>query len=471
MLNLRHSGRAMRSQPSSFAARWPRPSGDSVLFLCVTAIVLASRLPFLGPGYGLQPDAWRVALAAHHIANTGEYWVSRFPGNPVHELTSALLWAGGPWALNGMTALFSGIASAFFALSLKALRYPDAILASLALACIPVVYIFSTMSLDSVWALAFILGALYLVILRRPVLAGLSLGLSIGCRITSGAMLLPLAVLLLQRQSRREALVNIARLCVATGVIGAAAFAPVLVTYGWSFFTFSETMGYPPWHDVFLQATTEVWGSLGVLGLLVALLFLVFKPPTLLAAHSRPTGDAGLQLIAWAVAIILYTVAFLRLPHQSKYLIPLLPFVLLLLNRLLERRVFVALCVVLIASPFVTVGRSGVHLGPIFSQQTARRDDMDFVERIILRANGLHQRAVVVVGAWLPKILGVLLDQPPGNVEYLYALTASDLQRHLAESAVYYLPDIREYNRALTGLDLADSRALPLPPSRTAVTN
>ena len=99
---------------------------------------------------------------------------------------------------------------------------------------------------------------------------------------------------------------------------------------------------------------------------------------------------------------------------------------------------FVALCVVLIASPFVTVGRSGVHLGPIFSQQTARRDDMDFVERIILRANGLHQRAVVVVGAWLPKILGVLLDQPPGNVEYLYALTASDLQRHLAESAVYY---------------------------------
>ena len=150
------------------------------------------------------------------------------------------------------------------------------------------------MSLDSVWALAFILGALYLVILRRPVLAGLSLGLSIGCRITSGAMLLPLAVLLLQRQSRREALVNIARLCVATGVIGAAAFAPVLVTYGWSFFTFSETMGYPPWHDVFLQATTEVWGSLGVLGLLVALLFLVFKPPT---ACSQPTRDQPGMLV------------------------------------------------------------------------------------------------------------------------------------------------------------------------------
>lgn len=52
----------------------------------VLVVVLFSRLPFLDAGYGVNADAWRVARAAHEIATTGQYSVSRFPGYPIQEI-------------------------------------------------------------------------------------------------------------------------------------------------------------------------------------------------------------------------------------------------------------------------------------------------------------------------------------------------------------------------------------------------
>jgi hypothetical protein len=440
----------------------PTVGGKSLLFASVAVLVFISRIPFLGPGYGIQPDAWRVALTAHSIATTGEYSVSRFPGYPVQEIVSALL-GGAPWVLNGMTALLSAIGSAFFALSLRAVGCKNPRIGSLALAFTPIVYMYSTMSLDSVWALAFILSSLYFVLGRQSILAGVLLGVAIGCRMTSGAMLIPFALLLAHTQPKREALRDVLGFSVAAAVIGGIAFAPVVATYGSSFFTFYETMGYPPWRDVLRLATLEIWGSLGFLGLLVAIVSLAFKPTALRAMRFRTDSDRGVQSLAWVVAIALYAIAYLRLPHSAKYLIPVLPFVILLLDRILARRVFVVVCSMFIASSFVTIGRSGVHPGPILSDHAARQHDMEFVERVIARADGLQEKAAIVVGAWLPKINGVLLGQPHGMADYVYTLNASELRRRLADSPVYYLPEIREYNRAAAGIDLANAGAKPLP--------
>jgi hypothetical protein len=215
--------------------RW---GNESLLFFSIASIVFLSRVPFLGLGYGTQPDAWRIALTARSIATTGEYSASRLPGYPLQEIVSSLIWQGGPWALNGITALFSGIGTAFFALCLKELGSKTYILGSFALAFIPIVYINSTTSLDNVWALAFILGALYFVLVRRSVVAGVFLGVAIGCRITSGAMIFPLGLLILQRESRKDALRQILIFSLGAGLIGVAAFTPVFMRYGWNFLPF-----------------------------------------------------------------------------------------------------------------------------------------------------------------------------------------------------------------------------------------
>src|SRR5262245_63012828 len=70
----------------------------------IAALVFASRLPFLAAGYGLDPDSWRVAVAARSIADTWQYWPSRFVGYPFHEIVSAGLIPGAPSAFNMATA-------------------------------------------------------------------------------------------------------------------------------------------------------------------------------------------------------------------------------------------------------------------------------------------------------------------------------------------------------------------------------
>ena len=55
----------------------------------IALIVFFSRIPFIQENHGLDGDAWRVFRAARRIATTGDYGVSRFPGNPVKS-TSVL---------------------------------------------------------------------------------------------------------------------------------------------------------------------------------------------------------------------------------------------------------------------------------------------------------------------------------------------------------------------------------------------
>ena len=162
------------------------------LFILVTLIVFLSRLPFLLPGYGIDPDGWGVVYAARQFASTGEYQVSRFPGSPMQELITSLIWEEGPLMLNGLTSLISGFSAAFLALSMRRLGYQKPILASLSFALTPVVFINSVNTMDYMWAMAFILGSLYLLLIDKITFGSLFLGIAIGCRLTSVIVLLPL---------------------------------------------------------------------------------------------------------------------------------------------------------------------------------------------------------------------------------------------------------------------------------------
>ena len=59
-------------------------------YVFLILLVILSRLPFIGVGYGLDGDAWSVAITAEHWHSTGEYLASRLPGYPVHEFLCKL---------------------------------------------------------------------------------------------------------------------------------------------------------------------------------------------------------------------------------------------------------------------------------------------------------------------------------------------------------------------------------------------
>ena len=203
-----------------------RRASGALVFVAVAVVVLASRLPFLDAGFGTDPDAWRMALASRHLASAGEYEASRLPGYPVPEIVGALA-CGEAMALNGLVAVLSALGAAFFALTLRKLGSRDGVAAALALAMVPVVYINSTCAMDYVWALAFALASLYFVVAACPLAAGVLLGLAIGCRMTSGALLVPLCILLVRGGGTRRVAVDILKLIGASLLVGAVAFVPV----------------------------------------------------------------------------------------------------------------------------------------------------------------------------------------------------------------------------------------------------
>jgi len=245
------------------------PRDRRLAAVMIAVLVLALRLPFLTPGYGIDPDAWRIAADGRAIAESGAYGSSRAPGNPIVELAAALVWRGGPLALNGLTALFSAIAALAFALTLQRLSVRGWALGALALAFTPVIAVNSSNAMDYLWALAFILIAHDAALRGRWVEAGVMLGLATGCRITSLLLAPPFALILIdpaRGPSTKSRAIGFALVALA---ISTAAFLPALMTYGPGFLH-GYAHGYPPPLYVVKNATVDVWGLIGSIALAVA---------------------------------------------------------------------------------------------------------------------------------------------------------------------------------------------------------
>jgi hypothetical protein len=326
--------------------------------LIVVLIVLISRLPFLDAGYGNDTDAWLVAGAARSIGTTGEYIASRLPGYPIQELVCSLFWWGGPLALNGLTALMSAAAIFFFLLILREFGCRDILLAALALAFTPVFFINSTVSMDYVWALAFALGSFYFALKGRAVISGLFLGAAVGCRITSAAMFVPVALLLTGARLSKSAVQKVLLFAGVTTAVALLAFLPPFLTYGPGFFDYYKVVP-PGMFQVLKGVSEDLWGTVGLLGILAAVAYqLVLWAKSKRWAPERSCVPGGLNMAAIWLAVVIYAVLYAALPYEPEYLLPAVPFVIILFASLLRRKAFVIVCVALVLSPFaVSLGR------------------------------------------------------------------------------------------------------------------
>jgi hypothetical protein len=462
----------------------PLASGAAGRFLLVAGIVLLTRLPFVGPGYGADPDAWRVAWAARAIATTGHYEASRFPGYPLQEYVSALAWRGGPLALNGLSALFSALGAGCFALTLRRLGVRDDVLAAVALASAPAIFLASVTAMDYVWALGFALLALELALRGRVLAAGVFAGLAVGCRIPAACWIPPLGIVLARirppaPRNRDTALFFGVALIVATLV-----FVPVLLTYGPGFLRFYQH-GYPRVLWVVKNASVDLWGLPGTVAIALACGALLVRSWRNRAQNDAVAAgaEAGRFTSAWVAGLAICVVAYLRLPIKAFYLIPAVPFTLLLLAPRLPRPWFVAVCLALVASPWVlkvseagrpdslapthgtvTVQNGGrtwfVDLlrGPVLADHKRRALDMDYVEACLARARRLPGESVVVAYDWLPQIRVRLHGKREGSVEYVYLLTREELAAFRARGvAVYDLAGADAENEKVNGVSLRES--------------
>ena len=386
-------------------------------FAALAVLYVASRIPWLDLGYGADPDAWRVALSAHHLWSEGEYLPSRLPGYPLHELvTAAVIKQGWVWT-NLSTVLISLVGVYLFALLARELELPHRGALTLAFAFTPVLWINSVMTIDYLWALTFMLAA-YLALLRRaPTLAGISLGIAAGFRLTSLGLLLPLW-LLLWRSDRRGEIWTLTRTSAATTLV---AYTLVLMTYGLKFLNFYD-------QKVPLEALIRRLGSdgLGVVGALALLAALALSFRRLRRFPADLLRDA--QVLTWTAVVLVFFISYTRLPHEVAYLIPVFPFGFFLLSRYLSRGLLVGTLAAVVLAGFVdlnssddtfsieasTVTGARIGKGMLLSDVETLQSQMDFareLRELTTSDEEVELPAVVITGFIYPEFVVLYRDE------------------------------------------------------------
>ncbi len=408
-----------------------------VVVVCI--LVFLTRLPLLSLGYGLDSDAWRLALSARFISDGGEYTPSRLPGFPVHEYVSSLLWSGGPIALNMATLLVSLIGLFVFGLILKHLGIDTPWLGLLALASTPVFFINSVSTLDYMWALTFIFIAVHCSLRSKWWMAGLFIGIATGCRLTSIFMLLPitlLAITTIQSPGRLRTVLWMWVTALATGIL---CFIPVIMNQGFDFLRVS--MGdYPDLAGVIRRGTTGVWGRLGLLGIALGVGWGILDK---VRGNGKVLPAAAKAFVRPSVLCIgIYGLLYLAMPHESGYLIPAIPFLIVLFGVILPRDAYRIVCVLLILSPFFYVD---VRYSPIEHHYRVRSDHLDLAQNVLARVEHLPERSVVVTGEhWRPILQTLALDREANSRVFVSTVSEEDLSEYHQQGYSIYCLEMME---------------------------
>jgi hypothetical protein len=344
---------AIRSDPPETAltralnAEFTQP----LAFVALAVAYVLSRAPFINIGYGTDPDAWRVALSGYWFWDHHEFYPSRLPGYPIPEYANAAVIKGGWLATNSLTVAISLLGLWFFASIAQRLDLPNRGLLVAGFAFTPLLWINSMTTMDYMWALTFILGSYYFLIGRDAALAGIFLGLAVGSRMTSAAMLVPFVAYMWRDDRRGE----IRTLIVGMLFVVILAWAPIYWRYGPRMFNFYDS---DVWYLNVLRLLAK--DTLGLVGSLAVLVAAALSLPRLARLPSDFVRDK--QVMVWVLAIGVTLIVFLRLPHESAYLIPLYPFGFFLMARYFRQLVFAGAVAAIIFAGFVDLTTPGEEI-------------------------------------------------------------------------------------------------------------
>jgi len=468
-------------------------SGLSRRNLSFALLILLTRIPFIFSGFGTDEDSWGIALTALNINHLHEYEVSRFPGFPVHEIISALFISGGAVVLNLLTAVMSALAVLFFVCFLqeKHFRYPY--LAGFAFAFVPVVFIHSSDTIDYMWATAFIMLSFWMKEKNRLIFSALMLGAATGCRITSLTMLMPFCVLLIDNDaSTRENFLKLTRYISVTLAATLFFYLPVFATYGTNFFTFYDLSGYPTIPKVLYKFLFGVWGITGCLAMIYGIAMLLFSSPLKARRYLFPKTVNEKHVIAWLVAVDLTIIVYLRLPYEAGYLIPIVPFTILVFGKYLHDKAFIFFSVLLIIAPWlfgisttdksdspepssasVQINLFSVPLnidllrGPVATDLAGRKSTVAFADSVLHEAQFISDTSVIICGWWSSKILYLNSQLPESEKNKIltwgHYLDKNELINYVQNRYnIFYLPMQDSLEKKLYGLDIKYFGAVPL---------
>ncbi len=453
---------------------WLKP--PNIFFLIVLFVFL--RIPMLFLGFGLDPDAWRIANSAFDLRYHLTYHASRFPGYPLPELVNSLLINFGWTATNSLTMLLSLLSVITFGSLLRSNGFNNKGLLTATYAFTPLLWINSTNSMEYMWALSLVMFSWFFLTRKKYIVGGIMMGLALGSRPQAIFFLVPFFFLLIANGVKKG---DIFKFALSFLAVSGMLFLPLILTYGFTFIRH-----YPPRTTV-LHTVYQAIKYFGLPSLIVlAALSITSLKALSTMLVKRKTNDMFILLAAVTVCA-----SFAITPYHFEYLIPLIPFGLILMSRIGKKPLFILLCCCILLHSFLSVGSiqttgtgsfrvRAVDSGAVLNNIEERREQISTIMR--LSARELDQRSVVIAGPWLP-IIAYLDDNVSSamgekrmydsnisgqgvwnfqhNIWYRYLIDLDELNKLLKKGfKIQYIDRIREYTTEVYGYDLNEYGAV-----------
>ena len=255
---------------------------------------------------------------------------------PLHEALNAVLVPWGGWIASNTATVLAGAAGLWlFDRILGEVEAPYRRLWLILFAFFPLFWVNGANTMDYTWAQGLILGG-YLAVLRgRAVWAGALLGVAIGFRLGSIVFTLPFVLHALA--ARRP---------------GLAAFSLPLIYIGGSIVSIAR-----PLHAEWTHIPYYMLASLGLVPALVLLVWISRQGRGIL--HRLQAGDP--VTISCTAAIAAVTALFVWCPQDRAYLMPLYPFLFVLMARGSGRRTALLFGIAALACGFTHVELKDNH--------------------------------------------------------------------------------------------------------------
>ena len=276
-------------------------------------------------GPGSDADSIRELRSGTTLLWQHRYVLSRPPGYFPYEALCGILNAlGGTVASNLATVAMSLAALDSFLMICRHFQIPHRNLLTLTMAIHPVYWASSSSTIDFVWALGCFLIGFRMLLSDHFWAAAAMCGLSIGIRLSSILLVVPLLVSELVARPRE------ARLWAAAGVtavVGVSLYIPEFVASGNSLGFLTYYLGEWTLTDRvgrFIYKNVYFWG------LPVAIFLGVFAS---MLMRKLLSDRNWMTIVMLSGSIVLsFEALFFKLPVQRAYLLPLLPFALMLIG-------------------------------------------------------------------------------------------------------------------------------------------
>ena len=322
----------------------------------VLVLAFCIYLPFIFLGYGSDYDSYNVLWAGKYFVHTLDYVPSRVPGFFVFEaLTYIFNSIGGSLLTNFASLCMSLLILHHFMQLCREHAVPHYPLLAVILMLQPYYLVNSTCTMDYLFAFGFVFWGLMVIRKGNYLAAGLLMALGIGSRLTSA---LPAGIFLAwaflsQPEKRGKVILS----GLVTLVLAFLFYLPPLDFAEWQMHIFSPSVGTEVfWAPIlrlgrFVYKTVYFWSPF-------VFAILVWGMIRLISSRLKWNKPEFNGLPLTAAAVILGMQAFyLRLPTEPSYLIPTIPFWLILMGIAFadRRRVLAVMLALVILSNFLVV--------------------------------------------------------------------------------------------------------------------